>query len=316
MKRNKVDVTNEKDVSEFEDVVHQSLGDLGKYQIVLNVLLALMYIPCSWQMLSMNFLAAKSDYWCARPDNLNVSSQRWLEFSRVKKDGGEIDHCKIYDFDYNDADFEPNNETAYKTCEAFEYDTSFWSTTVRQKWDLVCDDAPWYGYLNSIFMSGVALGVIVFGIVSDHFGRKPTTYFLLLLQMVSTLAAAFVEDFTLWVVLRWFAYFSTMSLLTVKYVLGMEFLSGKHRAYIGIGLTNFYPVGLLSYTFLGWILRDSFKVSNKKTYLLIAQGVLLNKRRFADPSGDGAVQRPALVALLHYPGKSQMVDRQKSVGRG
>jgi hypothetical protein len=47
----------------YEDVVHEALGEFGRYQLFLNFLLSLISFSVSWQMLSMNFLAADSDFW-------------------------------------------------------------------------------------------------------------------------------------------------------------------------------------------------------------------------------------------------------------
>ncbi len=209
---------------EYEDIVHRSLGNYGLYQVGLNLLLGLVYIPVNWQMLSMNFLAAETDFMC--------------------QDTNETNACYV-------------NGTS-EPCSGFIHDTSFWTETIRHKWDLICDSDKWYGYANAIFMSGVGVGVVVGGFASDRWGRKPTLFALLFLQSSSALAAAFVDSFWAWLVLRWFTYFGLMSALAVRYVLGMEMLSGKYRAYVGIGFFIFEPIGVVIYPFLAAWLKSSF----------------------------------------------------------
>ena len=131
--------------NEPEDAVHRVWGTFGRYQIIINFILAFIYIPVNWQMLSMNFLAAETDFWC-------------------KNSTGEV------------------KKSCSANCTLFEHDKSFWQETIRQKWDLVCENDNWYGYINSIFMSGVGVGVVFGGLASDRWGRKPVLFFLVGLQ--------------------------------------------------------------------------------------------------------------------------------------
>ncbi len=213
---------------EPEDIVHLALGDLSPYQILINVSCCLIYVPVAWQMICMNFLGPKSEFTCL--------------------DSNAIDECNVLNLE--------NNRTTF--CQNFEHDKSYWSLTVRQKWDLVCENDKWYNWLNSIFMSGVAVGVIGFGVISDRFGRKITSIIGLTIQITATLAAAFTHSFGLWVTLRWIAMASSMSILTVRYVLGVEFLSGKNRAFIGVGFLTAFPIGIIVFPIIANFLRNSF----------------------------------------------------------
>ncbi len=40
------------------------------------------------------------------------------------------------------------------------------------------------------------------GILSDHFGRRPTMFAIMLLKSLSGLAAAYMDDFTYWIAIR------------------------------------------------------------------------------------------------------------------
>ena len=40
------------------------------------------------------------------------------------------------------------------------------------------------------------------GILSDHFGRRPTMFAIMLLKSLSGLAAAYMNDFTYWIAIR------------------------------------------------------------------------------------------------------------------
>jgi len=51
-----------------------------------------------------------------------------------------------------------------------------------------------------------------------------------------------------------------MSLMSVKYVLAMEVLSGQHRVTFGMGMMVAYALGLAAFPAVTYWLRDSFKV--------------------------------------------------------
>ena len=48
----------------------------------------------------------------------------------------------------------------------------------------------------------IDIGCITVGVMSDHFGRKPTLFVLTLLKSISGFGAAYIDDFTLWVIVR------------------------------------------------------------------------------------------------------------------
>ena len=198
---------------DYEDIVHRAWGKYGLYQIGLNFVLALIYIPVNWQMLSMNFLAAKTDFYCRPPDgssSLWNTSSAWIDFAHPKRADGSFDFCNVYNLNYSALVENPHllssvsrdrNESV-RTCDRFVHDTDFWLETVRHKWDLICSGDKWYGYMNSIFMTGVGAGVVLGGFASDRFGRKPTMFALIFVQSLSALIAAFIDSFPVWIALR------------------------------------------------------------------------------------------------------------------
>ena len=58
-----------------------------------------------------------------------------------------------------------------------------------------------------------------------------------------------------------------MSVMTVKYVLGMELLSGKNRVTIGMGFLTSYAFGITTFPFLCYWLRSSKLVRNLNVFL-------------------------------------------------
>ena len=85
----------------------------------------------SWQMMANKFYTDKTEYWCARPDNLShLSSEEWMNMSSPIVDG-EFDRCHVFDIKYESHSKRPPNITKVKACDRWEYfnehfQVSFW----------------------------------------------------------------------------------------------------------------------------------------------------------------------------------------------
>ncbi len=82
------------------------------------------------------------------------------------------------------------------------------------QWDLVCGRRYQVGVSTSIYFSGVFLGGLIFGAISDRIGRYPVIAFTMYAQMVTGIMAYFVESFVLFNILR----FITGALLQVNFI--------------------------------------------------------------------------------------------------
>lgn len=98
----------------YEDLVHQCLGEFGRYQIWINFLTAFIYIPAGWQLLSMNFLAADTQFWCQQPQDTADkwgTVEEWVRVAHPKVEGLEApDRCKIFAVNFSTiADLDSEN---------------------------------------------------------------------------------------------------------------------------------------------------------------------------------------------------------------
>ena len=89
-----------------KDKIIEAIGDIGRWQWLIILPLAIREIFASWQMLSASFLAMEpDDFFCQnigmnRFDNLT----EWRLFSNPLLPNGNIDKCQIYDLDYQNID--------------------------------------------------------------------------------------------------------------------------------------------------------------------------------------------------------------------
>jgi len=172
-----IDDENE-NVEDSVDVITDNLGYIGRYQVLLGLLFAMLELPHAWCMLLHKFLAPPVDHWCARPDTLSHwSMEQWRNFSSPPGDS-----CHIYNRSYsvyadvNFSDVYPPSTISHDLipCSSWHFDNSWYLNTIRQKFNLVCDDAILNNVASSTFFAGTGVGVFIAGLLSDKIGRKKT----------------------------------------------------------------------------------------------------------------------------------------------
>jgi hypothetical protein len=77
-------VKTKTDEEEADDPISQSVGEFGRWQLQLTFLLSLFNIPCTWHIFALTFQSLPSDFWCAKPPQLeNMSVDVWRNMSHA-----------------------------------------------------------------------------------------------------------------------------------------------------------------------------------------------------------------------------------------
>ncbi|XP_035685166.1 organic cation transporter protein-like [Branchiostoma floridae] len=190
------------------DAVLQHLGESGAYQRRLAILLSLIGIPAGLHVGAMTFIAAIPDHHCRMPQttpagfNLTLPAALNMSIPLEEVEGAQrLSRCRRYDV--TDQFGWLNSTTTTSTCtDGWEYDQSQYHSSIVSQYDLVCDRAWLREMAQSIFMAGVGLGGIVFGFMSDRFGRHVTLMTCLLLQLTFGVSAAFTSNLVTFAILR------------------------------------------------------------------------------------------------------------------
>ena len=72
------------------------------------------------------------------------------------------------------------------------------------QWDLVCGDAYKVNLATTIYFVGVMVGGLVFGTLSDKFGRRPVILVTMFIPPVIGLLLFFLKNYVAFLVLRFF----------------------------------------------------------------------------------------------------------------
>ncbi|XP_067681462.1 organic cation transporter protein-like [Haliotis asinina] len=214
-------------VHSLEDLIEQ-LGNPGRFQVVLILMLQMQEIPVAWATLMMSVFAKVPDWWC--PGAFNATT-------------GCFD-CTNETYQYC-----PANQT---TCDYPYFDPQM--ATVVSEWNLICDSEAVTATMTSIQMAGNLVGAIVSGQISDAFGRKVALYLCLLILTVFCTVAGFATSWQMFTVCSFFIGIACGGYLVTCYPQSVEFVRARWRT--TVGAFPFWTLGLVLFGFVAWIIHD------------------------------------------------------------
>ena len=148
--------------------------------------------------------------------------------------------CRSYSVyaDVNFSDVYPPSTISHDLipCSSWHFDNSWYLNTIRQKFNLVCDDAILNNVASSTFFAGTGVGVFIAGLLSDKIGRKKTILIFIALFFASGVTAAFATTYELWLAARFLWGAASLGLRAGKTVMSLELVGSKWRAIICVGL--------------------------------------------------------------------------------
>ncbi|KAJ1106444.1 hypothetical protein NDU88_003845 [Pleurodeles waltl] len=112
------------------------------------------------------------------------------------------------------------------------FDDSVFASTIVTEWDLVCDLRPLKEMAQSLFMAGVLVGAVVFGGLSDRFGRRCVLLWSLLMIAIMGTGAAFAPDFISYCIFRFLSGVGLSGLLLNYICLSLEWVPTNFRAIV------------------------------------------------------------------------------------
>ncbi|CAH1795062.1 unnamed protein product [Owenia fusiformis] len=241
------DIFNNTMVNKVEDIL-ASLGDPGSYAKVIFFFVSLNYIPVAFNHLAMAVFGARTTFTCKVPEgfpaNLTISPT------------GEP--CKIFANYSSSSNATESCSTGYDYIRHRKYmDWQLEETNIVMKWDLVCSEKYRVSLATSIYFAGVMLGGLAFGTISDRIGRKATGLICLYVPVLLGVMVFFVDNYILFVILRFFIGFFMQGLQTASFVHFTEFFrKGTHRAYVCATMEVVWSIGVMLLAGITFLIRD------------------------------------------------------------
>ncbi|XP_035673233.1 organic cation transporter protein-like [Branchiostoma floridae] len=268
------------------DAILQYLGDFGPFQRRTALLLVLGSMQTGLHIAVMTFIGAIPIHHC-RVTETGVSAYNttWpdaLNFSIPMEEVGgtwRLSSCRKYTREIISGNFttmecpedskqgttttvgcksgwDYRNRSTTGCTEGWEYDRSQYHSSVVMKYDLVCERAWLRELAQSMFMAGVATGGIVFGVLSDRYGRHRTLLVCVLLLVTCGTGLAFTSNLAVFIALRFVLGAAQNGLQYTTLVTGMETIGISWRMAFGICTALAPSVGYALLGSLAYVIRE------------------------------------------------------------
>ncbi|XP_013411584.1 solute carrier family 22 member 5 [Lingula anatina] len=124
-----------------------------------------------------------------------------------------------------------------------EYSKDIYKSTVVSEFDLTCENAWQLSTCNSVFFGGKLVALLVAGVMSDRFGRRPVFLVSVILLAASGISLAFAPNMAVFSVLYVIQGASDASMYMTLYTMGMEFVGPSKRKITGLFMTVCFGLG-------------------------------------------------------------------------
>ncbi|KAM6271207.1 solute carrier family 22 member 7 isoform 2-T2 [Spheniscus humboldti] len=234
----------------FEDLLLE-IGGFGRFQILILFILCLPRINLPMHFLLHNFLAATPSHHCAIPHQeafVNLTMEEVLLISIPREPDGTFRSCEMFSQPQFhlllNSSLQPENNSIIQHCQhGWVYDDSQFTSTISTQWDLVCEQRGLNQATATFFFIGVTMGAVVFGYLSDRFGRKAMLLLSLVCSVIFGMLSAASISYSMLAILRTLTGVALSGVSLIVLPLGMEWVDIQHRTFSGILTSIFWSIG-------------------------------------------------------------------------
>uniref|UniRef100_A0A8C0TJP3 Major facilitator superfamily (MFS) profile domain-containing protein n=1 Tax=Canis lupus familiaris TaxID=9615 RepID=A0A8C0TJP3_CANLF len=251
----------------FAELLERAGGGLFQALQVFTLLLPSILVPP--QLLMENFSAAIPGHrcWAHVLDNsseapANLTSEALLTISIPPGPNHEPHQCLRFrqpQWQLLDPNATATNwsEAATEPCvDGWVYDHSTFTSTIVSEWDLVCEYQGLKPMGQSIYMAGVLMGSVFWGLLSDRFGRKPVLSWCCLQVALANTSTIFASNFLIYCGLRFLSAFGVAGIIMISVTLVAEWTTTRRRAVTITIVGCSYSLGQMTLGAMAFVLRD------------------------------------------------------------
>lgn len=121
---------------------------------------------------------------------------------------------------------------------------------------LVCEDSMLKSHSVLLFFTGVMIGVISLGNLSDLIGRRTVMAYSILLQGVAGIASAWATNYYIFCILRFLTGIGCSGSYIPTFILATEMVGLKYRTAVGIVEQAFFSMGFIVLCGLAYVIHD------------------------------------------------------------
>ncbi|XP_048396767.1 solute carrier family 22 member 15-like isoform X1 [Stegostoma tigrinum] len=218
------------------DQAYRSMGGVGRYQIYLIVLLNLLQVFVAAQAIFMTIVGARVPY-------------HW-DFGNISP-GSSQNNISINQNEVFKHWLRMVNKSEIQRHVHFDAGSS----SVIREWLLIGDASYKIFLASSVYFFGVLIGVIIFGQLSDRFGRKKVYLTGLFLDIILGIVSGITPTYEIFVVSRFGVGMMNGGMSLVSFVLLQEYVAVSCWALTGSLQSLSFAVGISLYALLGYFIR-------------------------------------------------------------
>ena len=235
------------------------VGDSSRWLWKVFIQMFLILTLVALHNLSITFLVPNQDHWCTRPQGAaNLTVREW------KRIGIPVHEQKCYKYigaNVSTLEEEEINNISISRiapCLSWEYDYSFYSSTVLSKFNLVCKRKWLVSVSKSVFMIGILMSSIIFGHLADRIGRKCSIVIASIITSFFTTVCPFSTNVTIFIIVRFFMGIGLGGYYNTAFMLLMEIVVPEKRSMYGMGVQMGWCFGFICLPGIAWLIRDEF----------------------------------------------------------
>ncbi|XP_059207628.1 solute carrier family 22 member 6 isoform X2 [Centropristis striata] len=224
------------------------------------------------QNLLNNFVSGSPAHHCRLPANhsnllLNLShyqverEQLLKVFIPMDSSGSRLDRCRRYvepqwQLLANQSSANGSEPQTEECLDGWTFDRSEFLSTTVSEWGLVCSMRPLKQMIQTIYMGGVLTGAIVYGGLSDRFGRRSVLIWSYLQLGILGCSSALSPSYTAYCVIRFLSGMAVSGVILNGVSLKVEWIPTRERTLVGTLTSFFFTFGQMVLAGLAYWLRD------------------------------------------------------------
>ncbi|XP_071362256.1 solute carrier family 22 member 6 [Trachinotus anak] len=248
----------------------EEVGGFGRYQWLHVTLISLPGLMMASQNLINNFVSGIPAHHCSLPANYSLynlshnqvdEKQLLKAFIPLDSTGNRLDRCRRYvepQWQLLAANSSANiSQLQTEECvDGWTFDRSEFLATTVSEWDLVCSLRPLKQMIQTIYMGGVLTGAIIYGGLSDRFGRRSVLIWSYLQLGVLGCSSALSPSYSAYCIFRFLSGMAVSGVILNGVSLKVEWIPTKARTLVGTLTSFFFTFGQMVLAGLAYWLRD------------------------------------------------------------
>uniref|UniRef100_A0AAY4B2X4 Solute carrier family 22 member 6 n=1 Tax=Denticeps clupeoides TaxID=299321 RepID=A0AAY4B2X4_9TELE len=257
----------------FADILND-VGGFGRFQFIHVTLLSIPGLLMASQNLLNNFTAGMPGHHCKVPNMTSLAEARNVSASGL--DDGQLLRAFI-PVDRSSSKFRkcdryvtpqwhmiggnqtesglPANST--EPCyDGWTYESTEFQSTIVSEWDLVCTLRPLKQMSQTIYMGGVLAGAIIFGGLSDRFGRRALLIWSYFQLAVLGTCTALAPSYMAYCIFRFLSGMAVSGIILNTVSLKVEWIPTKSRTLVGTLSSFFFTFGQMVLAGVAYALKD------------------------------------------------------------